>query len=264
MTNLKLKTAMAALERVSKGEGVEKMNAEQLTTYAKEQLAKAEADPDGGDARIAALTQTVEFATELFKADPSCEVEIEVFTDPPAPNSNEGLAERMGGIEKTLDELKTLLTKQDADQEGPTTEVVSPPPVPEGHDGGTISTNQPQGDDNGPRGEHTKAEGEDGTPGEGDDKPEGDAEPAGDGAPAAAADDADTPAAGSEAEGGDGDDKPEGDGVEKSEDDEDFVWPADLNSESYVDAQRKGLAKSEEHDALRPSWGYDGESVPTG
>jgi hypothetical protein len=92
-----------------------------------------------------------------------------------------------------------------------------------------VSTNQPQGDDNGPRGEETKAVESDEAKKD-EDEPEDTAKA-----------DEDTP----------------------NEDEEKHVWPVDMNAESYVDAQRKGLKKAESDDVQRPSWGYDHEAVPT-
>lgn len=224
----KLTDALAALKKVSKGEGVVSMNAEELTDYAQEQILKSGQDDDNGEARIASLTQVVLDAVDTFKTDPVAKHEFIPFTEPPAAGSSEALAKSVDSMTSKLDELITLL-KQDNEAGNPTEDTIHPPPVPDGHEGGTVATNFPQGDDGTPRDELVKS------------------------------DDAKA-AAGNEAKTDDEDDEDKDDVAKAAGDDEDdanFVWPQDLNTADF----RKGVTKREEL-SERPFWGYDNEPTP--
>lgn len=242
MQNDKLTAALAALKKVTKGDGVVAMDAEELTKYAEEQIAKAASDEDKGDARIAALTSVVSAASDVFKATPTAKFEFIPHPEKPTEGSLEALARDVATIKSAL------LSKAEADQ---TKAVIHPPPIPEGHDGGSVSTNQPQGDDNGPRSEATKS---DAAPAEGAAAAAA-AAPA-EGAAAAAADAKadEAPAAAAEAK------EDEGEDVAKSADP--FSWPTDMAK----DAQRE---KAEKRAALAKrskgavDWGRDGEAPPS-
>lgn len=218
MQNQKLMDALSALKKVTKGDGVVAMDAEALAKYAEEQIAKAASDDDKGDARIAALTTVVTEASDVFKANPAAKYEFIPHAEAPTEGSLEALARDVATI-------KALLSKQDVDATEPTTTVIHPPPIPEGFDGGSVSTNQPQGDDNGPRGEATKS---DSAPAD---------EPAAD-APAEVAAKADEPA-----------DEP----VEKSED---FVWPTDM-AHGAREAKAEQVAKAAKSKKAPVDWGSD-------
>lgn len=144
MQTQKLTDALAALKKVTKGDGVVSMDAEQLATYAEEQIAKSATDADAGASRMSALTDVVVSAADVFKASVTAKYDFVPFTEPAQPDP-------LTGIAKQLEALTALLAKQE-----PTSTIVHPPQIPDGHDGGSIATNNPQGDDNGPRPETTK------------------------------------------------------------------------------------------------------------
>lgn len=230
----KLTEALAALKKVSKGEGVVSMNAEQLTAYAQEQITKASQDSDDGKGRLGALEAIVTAASDVFKAEPTTSYEFVVFVDPPAQDSNDAIAKSVVDLTAQIATLVSSLSKATDNEAGkPTTTTVHPPPVPDGHEGGSVATNQPQGDDGTPRGELTKNE------------------PAVAAAPAAAA-----PADSTETVVADADAKDKDETVAKS-DDEPYAWPLDLAS---ADA-RAGITKREDK-TEKPAWGYDGDSAP--
>lgn len=225
----KLTDALAALKKVSKGEGVVSMNAEELTDYAQEQILKSGQDDDEGQARIAALTEVVADAVATFKSDPTAKHEFVPYAEAPEAGSNEALAKSVDSMTTKLDELITLL-KQDNEAGNPTEDTIHPPPVPRGHENGSVATNQPQGDDNGPR----------------DDVDDGVAKSA-----------AGNKSEDDEEDDSKSDDDKDGDDVTKADDDEDFVWPVDLNSKDF----REGVTKREDA-TERPAWGYDNEPPP--
>lgn len=144
----KLTRALAALQKAKKEEGLVVMNPEQLTEYAQEQIMKSGQDEDGGKARIDALTDVVTNAVESFKSSPTG------YTFTPFPDEvedNGSVTKSLEAMQSKLDSVLAALAKQDEvdnEDNNPTEDSVHPPPVPRGHNDGTVATNNPQGDDN--------------------------------------------------------------------------------------------------------------------
>lgn len=212
-----LSDALAALETVTKAEGVVAMNAEALTTYAADQVKKMATDADKGVARKAYLEGVIGDALDVYKADPLGEHEFVPFVEPVASAPAvkiEGVSELSAAVKQ----LTEMLAKQApaaavapvVNHEGlePETTTIHPPPVPAA---GGIATNA-------------------------DEVAKGLAN--------------DTAARGGAAIDPE-DDKEFGAGEGE------IMWPTDLNTEQF----RKGVAKN--CDDTRPTWGFDGETVPT-
>lgn len=207
-----LTDVLATLRKVQSGEGVVPMTAEKLTAYAEEQLTKASNDEDGGKARTEALQKAVTAALEVYKEDRAAEAEVVVFEEPKAPSEVDKLAETLSA---KIEDLVTKLSKAEDNEAGnPTVDEVHPPPVPEPQEGGNLATDGEPEDDGTPRDQLVKSEGS-------------------------------TPDSESNS-----DDNVEKADEDQSEDDE-FVWPDDLNTKAF----REGTVKN--CDETRPAWGFD-------
>ena len=95
MPNQKLSAALETLKKVTKGEGVVSMNAEEFTQYAQEQITKSTSDIDGGDERIKALTGDLDHANVLFQKNSTASVEFFPFPEQPEPGSHEDRATQL-------------------------------------------------------------------------------------------------------------------------------------------------------------------------
>lgn len=225
-----LSDALAQLERITKGEGVVSMNSEQLAGYAQTQITKMTTDADGGTARRTHLEGVLADALDVLKLDSTSEVEFVPYTEPAVEKRAE-LDPNVAALTESVSKLVGLFAKQapaaamggesDNESGNPTSDTVHPPPVPEGH-GATDTTVGSAVATNQPQGD-------DGTPRDQIDKGLG----------------SDNAARG-------------GVTVEREDEDEDeFVWPSDLNTVAF----RKDLAKNSPD--TRPFWGFDDEATPT-